>query len=56
MDSLIGKADKAREKLGWEPEHDLHSLIRDMMMEDIKLVKKDVYLKSGGYETLNYFE
>jgi len=56
VDSLIGKADKAREKLGWEPEHDLHSLIRDMMMEDIKLIKKDAYLKSGGYETLNYFE
>lgn len=56
VDSLIGKADKAREKLGWEPEYDLHSLIRDMMMEDIKLVKKDAHLKDGSFETLNYFE
>jgi GDPmannose 4,6-dehydratase len=56
VDSLIGKADKAREKLGWEPEYDLHRLISEMMMYDIKLVKKDAHLKDGGFETLNYFE
>ncbi len=56
VDSLIGKADKAREKLGWEPEYDLNGLISDMMMNDIELVKKDAHLKDGGFETLNYFE
>ncbi len=56
VDLLIGKADKAREKLGWEPEYDLHRLISEMMMNDIKLVKKDAHIKNGGFETLNYFE
>ncbi len=56
VDSLIGNAEKARKKLGWEPEYDLQGLIKDMMLSDIKLVKKDAYLKEGGYETLNYFE
>lgn len=56
VDLLIGKADKAREKLGWEPEYDLHMLISEMMMNDIKLVKKDAHIKDGGFETLNYFE
>jgi GDPmannose 4,6-dehydratase len=56
VDSLIGDAGKAREKLGWEPEYDLHGLIREMMASDIKLMKKDALLKDGGYETLNYFE
>jgi GDPmannose 4,6-dehydratase len=56
VDLLIGKADKARNKLGWEPEYDLGGLISDMMTSDIKLVKQDAYLKEGGYETLNYFE
>ena len=56
VDSLIGDAGKAREKLGWEPEYDLHELIREMMASDIKLMKKDALLKDGGYETLNYFE
>jgi GDPmannose 4,6-dehydratase len=56
VDLLIGKADKARNKLGWEPEYDLSGLISDMMTSDVKLVKQDAYLKDGGFETLNYFE
>ncbi|MCK5079710.1 MAG: GDP-mannose 4,6-dehydratase, partial [Bacteroidales bacterium] len=56
VDSLIGDAGKAREKLGWKPEYDLAGLIREMMASDIKLMKKDALLKDGGYETLNYFE
>ena len=28
----------------------------DMMQSDIKLMKKDQYLKDSGYETLNFFE
>ena len=56
VDLLIGDATKAREKLGWEPEYDLDGLITDMMASDIQLMKKDIYLKSGGHKTLNYFE
>jgi len=56
VDLLIGEADKARTKLGWKPEYDLHSLISDMMESDIKLMKKEAHLKEGGYNTLNYFE
>ncbi|MDR0995100.1 MAG: GDP-mannose 4,6-dehydratase [Tannerella sp.] len=56
VDLLIGNADKARKKLGWEPEYTLQTLIEDMMQSDIKLMKKDSYLKQGGYHVLNYFE
>jgi GDPmannose 4,6-dehydratase len=56
VDLLIGKAEKARIKLGWEPEYDLKGLISDMITSDIKLVKQDAHLKDGGFETLNYFE
>jgi GDPmannose 4,6-dehydratase len=56
VESLIGNAEKARKKLGWEPEYDLQGLIKEMMLSDIKLVKQDAYLKDGGYKTLNYFE
>jgi GDPmannose 4,6-dehydratase len=31
-------------------------LIEDMMNSDIKLMKKESYLKQGGYKILNYFE
>ena len=56
VELLIGDATKARTRLGWEPEYSLAALIEDMMKSDIKLMKKESYLKEGGYKILNYFE
>ena len=56
VDLLIGDPTKAREELGWVPEHDLPSLVKDMMQADVKLMQKDQYLKKGGYSTNNYYE
>lgn len=56
VDILIGDSTKARTTLGWEPRYDLAGLITDMMEGDVKLVKKEVYLKRGGFYTPNYFE
>jgi GDPmannose 4,6-dehydratase len=56
VDLLIGDSTKARARLGWEPEYSLEALIEDMVYNDLKLMKKDSYLKEGGYKTLNYFE
>ena len=56
VELLIGDATKARTRLGWEPEYSLAALIEDMMKNDIKLMKKESYLKEGGYKILNSFE
>jgi GDPmannose 4,6-dehydratase len=56
VDLLIGDASKAFEKLGWKPKYDLQALVTDMVKSDLHLVKKDEYLKKGGFNTLNYFE
>ena len=56
VDLLVGDPTKANTKLGWTPEYDLKSLVKDMMSSDIKLMKQDQYLKDGGYKTLNFFE
>ena len=56
VELLICDATKARTRLGWEPEYSLAALIEDMMKNDIKLMKKESYLKEGGYKILNYFE
>jgi GDPmannose 4,6-dehydratase len=56
VDLLIGDATKAKEKLGWVPKYDLKALVVDMIHGDLHLVKKDDYLKRGGFKTLNYFE
>ena len=49
VDLLIGDPTKAKEKLGWVPEHDLGSLVKDMMQSDVKLMKRQQYLNKGGY-------
>ena len=56
VDLLIGDPSKAKEKLGWIPEHDLVSLVKDMMQSDVKLMQKKQYLKEGGYYITNNLE
>lgn len=56
VDLLIGDATKAQQKLGWTPKYDLLALVKDMVISDLHLVKKDDYLQKGGFKTLNYFE
>lgn len=56
VELLIGDASKAREELGWVPEHDLQSLIKEMVAHDLKLMQKDSFLKENGYNILKYFE
>ncbi|MFC3196551.1 GDP-mannose 4,6-dehydratase [Parapedobacter deserti] len=56
VDLLIGDASKARARLGWAPKYDLHALVQDMVHADLHLMRKDEYLKMGGFGTLNYLE
>ena len=56
VELLIGDPTKAKTKLKWEPEYDLKALVKDMVTSDIKIMQKEVHLKNGGYQTLNYFE
>lgn len=50
VDLLVGDASKAREKLSWKPKHTLDELISEMVIKDIHLMKKEQYLKEGGFE------
>lgn len=56
VDLLLGDPTKANTKLGWMPKYDLPALVKDMIQSDLHLMKKDEYLKQGGFRTLNYFE
>ena len=56
VDLLIGDPTKAKEKLGWVPEHDLASLVKDMMQSDVSLMRKDVDLLKAGHEILKQSE
>ena len=42
VEELIGDATKAREKLGWEPKHDLEDIVKEMITADVKAAKRQV--------------
>jgi GDPmannose 4,6-dehydratase len=56
VDILVGDATKAKDKLGWQPKYDIHSLCKEMILADIRLFKKLSYLKREGFDVRNEFE
>jgi GDPmannose 4,6-dehydratase len=56
VDFLLGDPSKAEKELKWKRKYCLKDLVEDMMKNDLKLIQKDIYLKDGGYTTMNYFE
>lgn len=56
VELLIGDPTKSQTVLGWKPQYDLKGLVEDMMRNDVKLMKRDAYLRAGGFKTMNYFE
>ena len=43
VNSLLGNCSKAKKKLGWKPKIKFEQLVRNMVEEDIKFVKKEGY-------------
>ena len=56
VDLLVGNAEKAKVKLGWKPKFNLKDLIQEMILSDLELARKDIFLNEGGFKTNNYFE
>ena len=56
VESLLGDASKAREKLGWEPKTTFEELVTEMVREDFDAAERDELIKTHGYKAPNYFE
>ena len=56
VESLLGDATKAKEKLGWEPKITLEEMVHEMMESDINLAKRDSLVRKHGYRTFDYHE
>lgn len=56
VEALIGDATKSRTVLGWKPKYDLQAMVAEMIRSDVKLFKRDAYLKAGGFTINSYFE
>jgi len=53
VDSLLGDASKAREKLGWQPKYSFDDLVSDMIDSDLALLQKSKLLRDHGHEMLS---
>jgi len=47
VDLLIGDPSKAMSKLGWKPKYNLASLIKEMVESDIKIFKRELFIKNN---------
>jgi len=56
VDLLIGDPSKAHKRLNWKPKYDLPTLVKEMVLADIKLFKRDLDLKYLGHNILNQAE
>ena len=50
VNTLLGDASKAREKLGWQPTTTLEELVSEMVAEDLLEAQKEGLLKREGYD------
>jgi GDPmannose 4,6-dehydratase len=56
VETLLGDATKAREKLGWTPQISFESLVTEMVQEDLKSAERDELVKRHGYIALDRHE
>ncbi len=56
VELLIGDPAKAQTVLGWKPQYDLASLVKEMVAADLELFRREKLLKDAGYKVLNQFE
>ena len=56
VDTLLGDATKAREKLGWTPKISFRQLVSEMVREDLKAAERDELVNKHGYTTFNHHE
>jgi GDPmannose 4,6-dehydratase len=56
VELLIGDPTKAKTKLSWTPKYDLAALVKEMVISDLELFKRDHYLKEGGHKIFQYHE
>jgi GDPmannose 4,6-dehydratase len=56
VETLLGDATKARQKLGWTPRISFQKLVAEMMREDLKAAERDELVKKHGFKTMDHHE
>jgi GDPmannose 4,6-dehydratase len=56
VETLLGDATRAREKLGWTPRTTLAELVAEMTDSDFTAARRDALVKSAGFQAYDYHE
>lgn len=56
VETLLGDSSKARNRLGWVPTTAFRDLVKEMIIEDLKLAQRDELVKNHGFKYFNYHE
>jgi GDPmannose 4,6-dehydratase len=56
VETLLGDASKAREKLGWVPEIAFMDMVAEMVREDLADAQRDAMCRQEGFKTYQYHE
>ncbi|MHB8348092.1 MAG: GDP-mannose 4,6-dehydratase [Acidiferrobacterales bacterium] len=56
VDTLLGDARKAQEKLGWTPRVKFPELVAEMMREDLKAAQRDDLVRRHGFSSYDHNE
>jgi GDPmannose 4,6-dehydratase len=56
VETLLGDATKAREKLGWSAEVSFSELVAEMVESDLDLAKRDSLVQKEGYKVYKHHE
>ena len=53
VDSLLGDASKARNKLNWSPKITLKELVEEMVKKDVEEAEKEKILREKGFQVIS---
>jgi GDPmannose 4,6-dehydratase len=56
VETLLGDASKAREKLGWKPRVGFPELVAEMVREDLKSAEREALIKRHSHKALDHHE
>ena len=56
VETLLGDASKARQKLGWTPKITFQELVSEMVQSDLLSAQRDELVKKHGFATYDYHE
>jgi GDPmannose 4,6-dehydratase len=56
VETLLGDATKAKEKLGWEPKISFDEMVKEMTAADLKEAEKEKLYQNKGFKTFHRYE